>query len=240
MENLEKLKVGKIVSLNFRTSKVFYAHDIDFCCGGGLTLEEACKKRKVPLEQVVQELNESFRTDDAHNYDEISATDLIKNIVSIHHKYVETTAPALLTYLDKLCGVHGDKYPELFIIRDLFKGVAKALAEHMKKEELILFPFIQAMDAANASNFPLSKPHFGNINIPIEMMELEHTHEGDRFREISRLTNRYTCPPDGCQTFHVTYALLQNFEEDLHKHIHLENNILFQKAQEMYDQFDFQ
>jgi regulator of cell morphogenesis and NO signaling len=240
MKNLANIKVGKIVSANFRASKVLTSYDIDFCCKGGITLEEACKNKQVSLDQVIKDLEESFKTNDGANYEDISATDLISQIVSVHHKYVETTVPALLTYLNKLCSVHGDRHPELFKIRELFEGGASALGEHMKKEELVLFPFIQAMEAAQEGNFPLSRPHFGTIENPIAVMEAEHENEGDRFREISVLTNNYTCPPDGCQTFWVTYAMLQEFEQDLHKHIHLENNILFLKAKEMFKQFDFQ
>lgn len=237
MENLAKTKVGKIVATNFRTSKVLTSYGIDFCCKGGITLEEACNNNQVSLNQIINELEESFKTSDTYAYEQLSPTELINVIVSVHHNYVEATIPALRAYLEKLGTVHGERHPELHEIRDLFFDAADALTVHMKKEELILFPYIQAMVDAEEKGFPLSKPHFGDIENPITMMEHEHETEGNRFREMARLSGNYTCPPDGCQTYWVAYALLKEFEEDLHKHIHLENNILFPKARKMFVEF---
>jgi len=239
MENLANTKVGKIVATNFRTSTVLTAHGIDFCCGGGITLEEACKNNNVSVETLIGELEESFKTRDKQDYQNMPLDQLIQEIVNVHHKYVESTAPALLAYLEKLGRVHGPRHPELLEIADLFGGAAAALYTHMKKEEFVLFPYVQAMLDAKNNAFPLSRPHFEHIDNPIHMMEEEHEQEGERFHAIARLSNNYTCPPDGCQTYRVTYALLQEFEDDLHKHIHLENNILFPRAQELFSSFDF-
>ena len=100
----------------------------------------------------------------------------------------------------------------------------------MKKEELILFPYIRKMVKAKKFGESLPKSHFGNVENPIAMMEHEHDTEGERFRKIYRLSSNYTTPADGCTTYRVAFAMLQEFEEDLHEHIHLENNILFPKA----------
>lgn len=239
MENLAHTKVGKIVAANYKTSAVFTSHDIDFCCGGGITLEEACKNKNQDLSKVIQELEETFKTKDVHHWQEMDLDQLIDMIIEVHHGYVLATIPALQLYLEKLCRVHGSRHPELFAIRDLFEEGAAALRNHMNKEEMVLFPYIKAMVQSKQNGFPLSKPHFQDINNPIQMMESEHEDEGERYRKIAQLTDNYTCPPDGCQTYRVTYALLNEFEEDLHKHIHLENNILFPKSQELFQEFNF-
>lgn len=238
MKNLAKTKVGKIVATNFRTSKVLTSYGIDFCCKGGITLEEACKNGNVAIEQVIRELKESIKTADSYGYERLPLDDLIQLIVNVHHKYVEATIPALLAYLDKLSNVHGDRHPELHEIKGLFNLTATALKDHMAKEELVLFPYIQAMVQADKSGFPLARPHFGDINNPISVMEDEHESEGNRLRKIAELSEHYQCPPDGCQTYWVAYALLKEFEEDLHTHIHLENNILFPRARHLFSKLN--
>ncbi len=120
--------------------------------------------------------------------------------------------------------------PELFTIHDAFNDLTKELASHMKKEELILFPFIRKMINHKITHQPLEKPHFGSVENPINMMEHEHTEAGELLQVIEKNTNGYTPPADACNTYRVTFAMLKEFEEDLHKHIHLENNILFPKA----------
>ncbi len=150
-----------------------------------------------------------------------------------YHRYVEEKIQEIKSYLGKICKVHGNHHPELFEINELFHACAGELAMHMKKEELILFPFIRKMVKAKLQGTPLDASHFGTVENPINMMKHEHDAEGERFRKIFQLSNSYTPPQDACNTYKVTFALLKEFEEDLHLHIHLENNILFPKAVEM-------
>lgn len=239
MENLAQTKVGKIVATNFRVSTVLTAHNIDFCCGGGITLAQACANQNQDLGTVIKEVEEAIQTKTEQNFLALELDALIDTIIDVHHSYVRATIPALRIYLDKLCKVHGERHSELYEIRELFQETSVALTEHMKKEELILFPYIKAMVESRKSGFVLAKPHFEHINNPINMMEEEHESEGLRFKKIAQLTNGYNCPPDGCQTFKVTYAMLEEFEQDLHKHIHLENNILFPAAQQMFENQGF-
>ncbi|WP_333667220.1 hemerythrin domain-containing protein, partial [Flavobacterium sp.] len=162
---------------------------------------------------------------------------LIDYIEKTHHRYVEEKSSVLYMFLDKLCKVHGGRHPELFEINRLFIAGAGELAKHMKKEELILFPFIKKMVTAQKTNQAISLPHFGTVDNPIAMMQDEHTIEGERFAKIAELTNNYAPPADACETYKVTFAMLKEFEEDLHKHIHLENNILFPGAKALEKQF---
>jgi regulator of cell morphogenesis and NO signaling len=235
MNPIAEKKVGKIVADNFRTAKVFTEYGIDFCCKGGVKLSEACETRGLNTEKVIEELLQVFQTGDSTNYLGMGMGELVDHILKVHHKYVEDTIPALKFYLDKINRVHGERHPELEEIKTLFFGAADALTVHMKKEEFILFPYIKAMEDAMRNDYPLSAPHFGHIDNPIAMMEEEHDTEGDRFRKISALSNKYTPPADACQTYRVAFAMLEEFENDLHTHIHLENNILFPVAQQVFE-----
>ncbi|WP_343852652.1 iron-sulfur cluster repair di-iron protein [Algoriphagus jejuensis] len=234
MNELAEKKVGKIVADNFRTAKIFTDYGIDFCCNGGVKLSEACGLKGLEIERVIQDLELAFSTADEENYSGMEMTELVDYIVNVHHKYVEDTLPALKLYVDKISRVHGDRHPELEEIKHLFFATADALTVHMKKEEFVLFPFVKAMEVAIKTNSPLPSPHFGHIDNPIAMMEQEHETEGDRLRKISELSGKYTPPKDACQTYRVAFAMLEEFESDLHTHIHLENNILFPKAQQAF------
>lgn len=235
MKNLATTKVGKIVAQNFKTAKVFTDHSIDFCCNGGISLNQACENQKVDLNAIIDELKAALAIPGMDNYGVMCMDELVDYIENIHHTYVRNTMPALLTYLKKIAQVHGEEHPELLVVRDLFEQSAKELISHMQKEEQVLFPYIKAMANAEKAKFSLSAPHFGNVKNPITVMEQEHQNEGDRFKKIAALTNQYTTPKDGCQTYRVAFSMLQEFEQDLHKHIHLENNILFPKAMKAFE-----
>jgi regulator of cell morphogenesis and NO signaling len=238
MSQIAEQKVGSIVAGNFRTAKIFTDYGIDFCCKGGIKLSDACEKKGVDLGKITEEIEQVVKQKDESNYQDFGMTDLVDHIVRVHHYYVETTIPTLKFYVEKIAKVHGDNHPELLEIRDEFFNTAAALTAHMKKEEFILFPYIKAMESAQKNHFPLSPAHFGDIENPIALMEEEHETEGDRFRIISELSNKYTPPADACQTYKVAFAMLQEFESDLHTHIHLENNILFPEAKKAFATLD--
>lgn len=233
--------IGDIVAADFRTAAVFKKHGIDFCCKGGRTIEEACGPQKTDPEQIYHEL-ETISENDGNSVDFNSwPPDLLAEYIQKkHHHYVEEKTPVIQTFLDKLCDVHGERHPELFEIRALFNVSAGDLAAHMKKEELILFPFIRNMAKAQAEGTAIPQPFFGTVENPVNMMKHEHSVEGERLRKIAELTNGYNPPEDACNTYKVTFAMLQDFENDLHKHIHLENNILFPKAIQSEQQFSIE
>ncbi len=239
MNTISNNTIGNIVAGNFRTAKVFSNYGIDFCCGGGITLKEACKRKNIDPLEIIRDIEQVLERPDEFRYIDYNLSQLIDHIVTSHHTYVNGTIPALKTYLDKLVRVHGERHPELVEIRDQFFQAAEALKVHMEKEELVLFPYIVAMESSKSQNFTLSEPHFGHIDNPINGMEDDHEAEGERFRKIAVISNQYTPPADACQTYKLAFALLQEFDNDLHLHIHLENNILFPKAKALYQQFDF-
>jgi len=235
METLHKdsqKQIGQFVAEDFRTAAIFSKYGIDFCCKGDRTIEEVCTKNNIDSDELLGQLLHIQISNNAQSIDYKSwPLDLLAEYIEKkHHRYVEEKIPVLRQFLDKLCKVHGQNHPELLEITALFIGSSKDLAAHMKKEELILFPFIKRMVKAKLEGSQLQSPQFGTVENPIAMMKDEHENEGDRFRQIAALTNNYTPPSDACNTYKVTFAMLDEFEKDLHLHIHLENNILFPEA----------
>lgn len=227
--------VGDLVAKDYRTATVFKQNGIDFCCNGNRTLEEVCKQKEMSVTNIIGELNQvsqqiSAAQTDFHSW----PLDLLADYIEKkHHRYVEEKIQEIKPYLDKICKVHGEHHPELYEINQLFNDSAGELAMHMKKEELILFPAVRRMVKAQMQKTTRERPQFGSVNNPIKMMMHEHNNEGERFRKIEELSNKYNPPQDACNTYRVSFAMLKEFEDDLHLHIHLENNILFPKALEL-------
>ncbi len=230
MDNTYQNTVGEVVADDFRTAAVFEKHGIDFCCKGNTPVAVACEKKNIHVEEVMQDIKklQSNATEEGTDYKTWSVDKLIDQIEEKHHRYVEEKTPVILQFLNKLCKVHGERHPELHAIFETFSHSAADLAQHMKKEELILFPRIKKLAFANKESF---RP--GMVFGPIETMMQEHEMEGDRFAMIAELSNNYEVPADGCTTYRVAFAMLKEFEQDLHLHIHLENNLLFPKAMKM-------
>jgi len=228
--------VSRIVAEDYRTAAVFSNYGIDFCCNGGISLEEVCKTKGIIPEQILFDLAEAGSLPSKTDYQSFSQEELIDHVVEVHHNYLRNTLPLLSRYLDKLCSVHGEKHPELFEIRNEFSQASTELTQHMEKEERVLFPYLVAMQQAIKNNYPLSPPHFGSVDNPMKVMEEEHQNEGERLRRIRNLSSDFNPPTGACQTYRVTYAMLKEFESDLHTHIHLENNIIFPRGRDMYNQ----
>lgn len=226
--------VGDLVANDYRAASVFKQYGIDFCCNGNRTIEQACTKDNKSSDALIQQLVQATAQQGTSTIDYNSwPLDLLADYIEKkHHRFVEAKIQEILPYLDKITRVHGGHHPELEEVNQLFKESAGELTKHMKKEELILFPFIRKMVKAQHAGETVQAA-FGTVQNPISAMMHEHDTEGERFRQIATLTNNYTTPEDGCNTYRVTLSLLKEFEDDLHLHIHLENNILFPKAIEL-------
>ncbi len=240
MEHLKTKSVGSFVADDYHTAAVFQKFGIDFCCKGGKSIEEVCENKKISSDKLLANLSDVSKQTGNQSIDHKSwpLDFLADHIEKTHHKYIEQTTPALTQFLDKLCNVHGSNHPELYEIAQEFNASAGELAIHMKKEELILFPYIRKMVAAQEKQKKAEQPGFGTVQNPIQMMMQEHDIEGERFRKMSSLSDNYNPPADGCTTYRVAFALLKEFEDDLHLHIHLENNILFPKAIELEEDWN--
>jgi regulator of cell morphogenesis and NO signaling len=227
--------IGDVVRLNFKTASVFQENNIDFCCGGEKTISEACKNEGMDPDQLIVRLETiaAQNDPDSQYINDLSLEELSAHIIKRHHNYVRESIPTLKKNLEKICQVHGDHHPELFEINPLFTDSSGNLIMHMQKEELMLFPFIRRLELSSKNGTPLPSSPFGPVSNPISMMIAEHQQEGDRFDRISILTENYNVPEDACITYELTLKQLLDFENDLHRHIHLENNILFPKAIEL-------
>jgi regulator of cell morphogenesis and NO signaling len=231
-QSFEQTTVGEIVARDFRTAGVFEKFGIDFCCGGQRSLADACQAAAVDPVNVGRAL-EAIPPPDHETDNHVMrwpAARLIDHIVDTHHAYVRSALPTICAHLAKLVDVHGSRHPELRRIAAAFEEVNRDMRQHMKKEECVLFPYIRELAAGNDA--PFSSP-FGTVENPIRMMRREHQQAGDELRLIRTLANDYVAPADGCTTYRVTFAELAQFEQDLHRHVHLENNVLFPKAIEL-------
>jgi len=221
-----ELSLGDIVANDFRSASLFSKAGIDFCCGGKKTLQQACNEKSVDTETLEIELNELHNKPIApsQDFNNWNLAFLADYIVNTHHQYVVKTLPELVFYTQKIATVHGPHHPELVEVAALFAQVNAELLQHLQKEEELLFPAIkEALKGAS----PNARQ---TIASEINRMSGEHEFAGGAIDHISELTNHYSIPEDACNTYLVTLKLLQQFEEDLHIHVHLENNILFPKA----------
>ena len=231
-EGEKPVTIGELVAADFRKAEVFKKYGIDFCCGGKKTLNQACEKKGIDVLKVQDELNaiDASLEADTNNYNDWDLDFLADYIVNKHHKYVTDSHPILFELSAKVARVHGDRHPELIEIANYFNEVAEELNFHMQKEEMILFPYIKELFKAKREGRIPEKPAFGTIKNPIDMMEAEHLSAGGNMEEIKKLSNDFTPPVDACNSYRVLFGKLNEYDKDLHHHIHLENNILFVKA----------
>ncbi len=228
---LKETKVGELVKTNIKTAHVFKKYGIDFCCGGGVTIEKACEKQHVNFQLLAHDLLKLDNAPDGSpDFAKMELDLLCDYIVEKHHAYVTEAIPMILSYSEKVAKVHGEGHPPVIAICDLFTKVADELTHHMRKEEMVLFPFIKSLVNEKQSGGEPAIAHFGTVQNPIHVMEQEHELAGGLLKEINFLSNNYTPPDWACNTFKAMYAKIDEFEQDLHMHVHLENNILFLKA----------
>ena len=220
------MKVGDIVSDDYRTAEVFKHHGIDFCCGGNQSLEEAAKEKKLDITELEDNLNnlDKMATKKQPNFKDWKLDFLCDYIVNEYHNKVYKVLPTLMAYLNKIVQVHGANHTELKEIADLFSTINTELPIHQHQEEEVFFPAIKELVNTNS---PEAKRI---INEQISLMMDEHELIGGAMDKINELSKSYLVPDDGCNTYRVTYQLLEEFEDDLHMHVHLENHILFPKT----------
>ncbi len=234
MEMLEQLTLSEIVIKYPVSANIFEKYRLDFCCGGKKKLADACFENGVALHSVEKELRDlvssaqkRFAKTECNDMD----LDLLMDYIETnHHAYVRNVLPVIQNHLAKVVKAHGERHPEMKEIAELFADVAEEMTLHMHKEEKMLFPFIRQMaDMRNGQAF-LKAPTFHTVKNPISVMEFEHEHAGRAMEKIRVTSRNYEAPADACTTYRLCLAELDEFERDLHKHVHLENNILFPKA----------
>lgn len=220
-----------------QATRVFEKFKIDYCCGGDQPLSVACASAGVDFQSILQMIEHLEEKPEAGNgapdLQKASATELIMHILDKHHVFTKDEMARLEPLADKVVAAHGENHSELLALRDVMRQLFEDLRPHMFKEEQILFPFITALDKARQENRTAAFAPFGTVNNPIRMMLMEHDTAGDLLREMRKLSADYAVPADACISFKTFYEALAAFEQDLHQHIHLENNLLFPKAIEL-------
>lgn len=232
--------VGEIATENPTSIRAFEKFGIDYCCGGKKSLAEACKRAGVKLEEFesyIKELERFQQSDDVPNLSKLKLTDVIDYIVSKHHVFTKNEIQRLDALITKVCDAHSEKHPEILKLNILFQHLCEDLIPHLMKEEQVLFPYIYKLDEALEKSSSPQRPPFGTVNNPVRMMMMEHDKAGDILLKMRHTTNNYLIPADVCNSFRALYYGLEEFERDLHQHIHLENNILFPRAIELERNF---
>jgi regulator of cell morphogenesis and NO signaling len=216
-------------------TRLFEKVGIDYCCGGQHSLADACTTAGLRLEEVMASLQKvqssTNRTD--NNFAAMPLADLIDHIVETHHVFTTNEIHRLRHLINKVCSVHGPNHSELGLLRAVFEKLAAELGPHMLKEERVLFPYVVMLEDGLRFSRPVPAPPFVKVANPVRMMMMEHDKAGDLLKEMRQLTASYVPPADACISFRTLYQALEEFEKDLHQHIHLENNILFPKAVEL-------
>ena len=216
----KETRVGDLATKYPLATRVLHRHGIDFCCGGGTSLEEACQKRELDLQMVLNEISETAGEKDGpqQRWDQSPLEDLIDHILVTYHAPLREELPRLEAMARKVNAVHGDRAPDVLPeLASVFSDLRNELEQHMLKEEQILFPLIRRGDGFMASG-------------PVQVMEHEHESAGRALQRLRELTNGYIVPDGACNTWRALWHGLAALEESLHQHIHLENNILFPRA----------
>ncbi len=230
-ESLEKT-VGEFVAEDYRTAKVFEKYGIDFCCGGKVPLAAACREKGVDLAGISREIEEatSEPVERSQNFASWGLPFLSDYIINTHHGYLKENTAQIAVYADKIAEVHGSRHPEVVEIAGIFARIATDMAAHLREEEEVLFPAIKRIDAAGKDGTAPEAKDMEALKACLVKLNHEHDEIGEAVHTIRHLAKGYAIPADVCNTFAVTYRMLKEFEDDLHKHVHLENNILFPKA----------
>lgn len=236
MENLRETTLAELVTQRTGAAVVFEKYQLDFCCKGKRSLADACASQGLDVSKVASELESVFGKqgdDSAERFQRLPLDQLADYIVAEHHAYVRQMIPLITAHVLKVADRHGRNNQNLVTIAERWQELAEELTQHMYKEEHILFPYIKQLVDADQTRYPSSFPTKPFVTDPIRVMELEHDRAGELMAEMRELSNQFTPPLIACTTYRLSFRELQEFEQDLHQHVHLENNLLFPKAKQL-------
>lgn len=234
MDFTAETKLKEVALSSLAARRVLEDAQVDYCCGGARSLQEACSTSGVSAEELIERLRQSGDEANPAAASWVSAplSDLTRHIRETHHRYVRSAIVRIRELLDTVRARHGAAHAEIGEIQRLFTQLGSEMIMHMQKEEQILFPYIDSLEQAASGNSTLEPPFFRTVRNPIQTMLHEHDSAGELARQIRKASSDYTVPSGGCPTFQTLYDDLKQFEADLHQHVHLENNILFPRALE--------
>jgi regulator of cell morphogenesis and NO signaling len=240
MQLESNLTVAEIAARSLAAVRLFEQRGIDYCCGGHRPLAEACNEKGIDPDTIKRELEAALAAGQQQECDwaSVSLQELTDHIVGTHHEYLKRELPLLADRLAKVYRIYNERYgPTLVGLPEVYDGLRSELEMHMMKEERILFPNIAAAEQAVASSGMMPPLPFGSFANPIAMMEREHNSAGGALARIREITGNFALPDCACTTYRALMNGLQELEQDLHLHIHLENNILFPRTLELERKF---
>ena len=212
------------------TTRVFEEFKIDYCCGGRKLLADVCLEAGLDFDVISEKVESAMNKSgtDPDQPENRSASELVDYIIAKHHLFTAEEIERLTPLMEKVCSRHGENHPELFKLQTIFLALADSLIPHMRKEEMVLFPYIRSLDGGS-----FQPPHFGTVQNPVRMMMADHEEDGERLRTMREIASDYVPPAGACPSYTALFAGLHDLERDLHRHIHLENNVLFPAAVNM-------
>lgn len=233
--SLKQSTIGEIVSDNYHAAGIFREYEIDFCCGGGKLLSEVCDKKGIPFEEITDRLKSApwVNRSSGDNYNDWAPDFLVDYIVNTHHKFVRLKTDEVAGYAAKVAKVHGSRHPENVEIFKKFVTLSNELMEHLNEEESRVFPLIKNVYDKRQKGQEPTDNEISELKRELSQMVGEHEVAGSLMADIRELSNGFTPPQDACATYRILYENLAGFEKDLHKHVHLENNILFRKMERL-------
>lgn len=225
-------KVGEIAAENPSATRVLEEAGVGYCCGGQKSLHDACMHAGVSDEEILRRLHENQAAvgDGDRNWTSVPLAELTDHIREKHHRYVREAIRRIQPLAAKVKEKHGQNHPEIAKVEELFFQVSREMIAHMQKEEQILFPYIEAIERAANGEEKIERPFFQTVRNPVHAMMEEHDAAAGVVRQIRDASSGYAPPEDACASYQALYRDLHEFETDLHRHIHLENNILFPRA----------
>jgi regulator of cell morphogenesis and NO signaling len=225
--------VAEVVASSPGTIKVFQQHGVEFCCGGRRPLGEVCAERHIPYEQMRDELLRVQNPADTGEIDwgRLPLAELVRHIQDAYHEPLREELPRLEAMAERVFSKHGERFPEMLApLLTTLRGLKTDLEAHMRKEEVLLFPYVVALEQAGNESRPPSVIHVATLAGPVSGLEEEHEAAGRALADLRRLTRNYEAPEGACPTFAGLFHGLEALEAAMHLHVHLENNILFPRA----------
>jgi regulator of cell morphogenesis and NO signaling len=232
--------VREIAQTQPTSIRVFEKFGIEYCCGGRKPLAEACAMKDIDVDTVIAALEAAARNENAgaKDWTKESLANLTKHIVATHHAYCKGELPRLSGLAMKVVKVHGGTNPELALIRAKLADLAEELTDHLAEEEAVVFPLIAKLEAKKARTGVEAANSCISIGNPLAQLIQDHDNAGVLLAEIRSLSRDFSAPAHACTTYRAFFDGLREFEHDLHRHVHLENNILFPRAIELESVLD--
>lgn len=226
-----EMTIGEIASRLPASMPVFEKFHIDYCCAGTKSFSRACRECGAKPEEVVTEIQQaqaSGLVEESVDWTTVPVADLINHIIRHHHWYTWAELPRLEQQLGKLLQSFHPEYPNsLLLLSGVFRGLRQELEDHMMKEQTQVFPLMTALEASSRT---VSQENRSLLRSAIAGLVHEHELSWQALKEMQEITRAVAGDIGKSRDGGLLLEALQEFERDLHVHIHLENNILFPRV----------